>query len=225
MIIPKEYPSKEVLQSIATVYRRRGYDVSVEPSGRDLPAFLADATPDLIAHRGDEHLVIEVKHSPKGVDPAQLNAIAERIAKEPGWRFVVLAVPQAANVQHGTLQTVDEPSIKRQVEEADSLLRSGHVAAALMLVWAALEAILRLLVVRHHLSITRADAASLIRLLVSEGVIGDDAFRQLNDGLALRNALAHGARVIDKESADEGASVTRTLSKLSDALLRELAAA
>ena len=224
MITPKEYPSKKVLQRIADDYRRRGYEVSIAPTGNDLPGFLSHDTPDIIAHRGDEHLVIEVKHSPKDVDPVQLRAIADRIESEPGWRYVVLATPEAAREQQ-SLQTVDEQTVRRQLKESQLLLDSRHPEAALMLVWAATEAVLRLLVTRHHLRITRGDAASLIRLLASEGLIGEDAFGQLIDGLELRRSVAHGSRALSMDSADEAAKVTRTLASLSEGLLRDLAVA
>src|SRR5688572_13574751 len=91
MITPKDNPPREALERVASEYRERGYRVLVEPRGRDLPGFLRDANPDLIATRGDETLVIEVKNSPKDVDPVQLRVLSERIAAQRGWRFVVLA--------------------------------------------------------------------------------------------------------------------------------------
>jgi hypothetical protein len=222
MITPKEGHSRELLERIADDYRRRGYNVVVEPKGNDLPRFLSGATPDIIARGATESLVIELKSSPKDVDPAQVNAIAQRIAKEPGWRFVLMATKPEQTLPGSEVSTLDEKSIRHGLAEASSLLNSGHLEAALMIAWAATEAILRLIVARHELPVDRYDPATLIRSLVSEGYIGEDAFRQLNDAFRLRSALAHGFRPSRKESAAEAKQATQALSRLSQTLLGEL---
>src|ERR687895_149936 len=112
MITPKEAPSRAVLERVAEEHRRRGYDVVIEPRGSNLPAFMPDVTPDLIAHRGDEHLVIEVKGSPRDVDRGQLSAIAQRVATQPGWRFVLMASGPDSDATLGTgLDLLDEQPI------------------------------------------------------------------------------------------------------------------
>ena len=48
------------IQAAIQAYRGKGYDVSIEPQGGQLPDFLQAFRPDLIAHKGDEHIVVEV---------------------------------------------------------------------------------------------------------------------------------------------------------------------
>src|SRR5947207_14926270 len=91
MITPKEAPSREVLERIADDYRRRGYQVIVGPRGPDLPEFLSDATPDIIARGAHDSIVIEVKERPEHIDPAKINAVAQRVREQPGWQFVLMA--------------------------------------------------------------------------------------------------------------------------------------
>src|SRR6266568_4860926 len=202
MIIPKESPSREVLERIAEGYRRRGYDVLVEPRGKDLPPFLSDATPDLIARRGSGGLVIEVKRSPERVDPNQLNAIAKRVSEHPGWHFVLMATePKGPETSNEPSSPLDEDDIRQRLDETRSLLNEGHLEAALMLGWAATEAILRLIAAREGLSLDRNDTRSLLRSLASEGFIGSEDFRQLNNALRLRSPIAHGMRGLPAESA------------------------
>src|SRR3954468_13607670 len=119
MITPKEYPSRDMLDRVAEDYRKRGYRVWVEPREKDLPDFLRDATPDLIAEREGEHVVVEVKRSPSDVDRRQLDETSRRIAAHPGWRFVVMA--SAPDVRPDEL-LLDEQGIQRQLREANSLL-------------------------------------------------------------------------------------------------------
>ncbi|SRR6266566_1862591 len=223
MIIPKESPSREVLERIAQDYRRRGYEVFVEPRGKDLPPFLSDVTPDLVARRGSEGLVIEVKSSPERVDPSQLNAIAKRVSEHPGWHFVLMATdPRGLETSNELLSPLEEDDIKRRLEETRSLLNAGHVEAALMLGWAATEAILRLIVAREELSVDRNDTRSLLRSLASEGFIGSEDFRNLNNAFLSRGSIAHGMRGLPVESANEAKLATESLLAISQTLLREL---
>ena len=54
---------REALKQYADWYSRQGYQVSVEPSPRELPEFLRTLTPDLIAHRDGENIALEIKTS------------------------------------------------------------------------------------------------------------------------------------------------------------------
>ncbi len=223
MITPKETPSRAILERIAEDYRRRGYDVVVEPRGANLPPFMPDATPDLIAHRGDEHLVIEVKHSPQDVGRGQLSAIAKRVAGQPGWRFVLMANgPESDTALDSGLNLLDEQSIKRRFDEANWLVENGHPEAALMLAWASIEALLRLIAVREGLASPRTDPASLLRSAASEGLIGRDEFARLNDAFRLRSAFVHGFRPAPGDYSREAVAATKALSDISESLLAEL---
>jgi hypothetical protein len=224
MITPRESPPRAVLERIADDFRRRGYDVVVEPRGRDLPSFLAHATPDLIARRGDENLVVEVRRLRRDVDPTRLSAVAERVAREPGWRFVLMATRPEDATEDGELATLDEATLRQRLAEADALPEKGHPEAALMVAWAATEGIIRLLVARHRIPIERDDAPVLIRTLASEGYVDEHAFRELNDAFRLRSAVAHGRRSLEHGFTAEAHEATRALARHSQALLRELPA-
>jgi HEPN domain-containing protein len=223
MITPKESPGRAILERIAEDYRRRGYDVVLEPRGASLPDFISDATPDIIAHRGDEHLIIEVKGSPHQGDRGQLHAIARRVAEQPGWRFVLMATgPQPDTTPDSELNLLDEQSIRRRFDEANSLVERGHLEAAFMLAWASIEALLRLLLVRDGLAPPRADPASLLRTAASEGLIGREEFARLNDAYRLRSAFVHGFRPSPGDYSREAVAATKALSTISESLLAEL---
>ena len=51
----------EIIAKVAEDYRRRGYEVDVEPDGPSVPEFLGDFRPDLIARSPTEAVVVEVK--------------------------------------------------------------------------------------------------------------------------------------------------------------------
>ena len=54
---------REALRQYADWYSRQGYQVSVEPSPRELPEFLRTLAPDVIARRDGENIVVEIKTS------------------------------------------------------------------------------------------------------------------------------------------------------------------
>ena len=224
MITRSESPDRTSLERIADGYRRRGFEVIVQPRGADLPSFLADSSPDLIARRGAENLLIEVEDSAKDVDPAHVDSIAQRVAAQPGWRFVIMAPAPTRTLKGADLTTLDEDAILARLDESNDLLRSGHLEAALMVAWAATEGIIRLLIARHRLAIQRDDAPTLIRSLVSEGYVDEDEFRALNEAYQFRSEIAHGRRPPRDESAREAARVAEVLAAISRALLEELPA-
>src|SRR3982750_3337660 len=180
MITPREGRSRDLLEGVAEDYRRRGYEVVVEPRGSDLPAFLAADAPDLIAQRDDEHLVIQVKQSPNVVDFPQLNSIRDRVSHQPGWRFVLMAAkPTGSDFLTGNLAPLDEAGIKENLSQAESLAKSGYAAAALMLAWSATEGLLRLLLSDLPEGSVSVAPAFLVRSASSDGLIAADDFARL----------------------------------------------
>jgi Holliday junction resolvase len=69
---------------IAKRYEERGYTVSVGPSVAEIPFSLGNFRPDILASRGDEHLIIEVKSSAERVDPAVYFEVDELVQQHPG---------------------------------------------------------------------------------------------------------------------------------------------
>ena len=51
----------DAVAAVAESYRRRGYQVEIEPDDTGLPPFLLGFRPDLIARSASENVVIEVK--------------------------------------------------------------------------------------------------------------------------------------------------------------------
>ncbi len=220
MISPGDAPSRGVLERIAADHRARGYDVVVEPRGSDLPAFLVGTTPDLIAHRGGEHIVIEVKSSPQDVDRLQLTTIADRVAAHHGWRFVLMASDPRVN-DRSVGSVLDEGTVRRRLDEARSLADSGHSEAALLLAWGALEALLRRIVDTEE-GRRRNDPASLLRSAASEGLVGPDDWTRLNEAFRVRTAIAHGTQPLPEPGTQDPGAAVRALTRIAESLLSEL---
>lgn len=186
---------RQRLERIAEEYRSKGYDVLVEPSGPDLPPFLGDHRPDLIARRGDERLVVKLKPSSSEAEHDQVRGLAERIEREPGWRFVLIAASPAEELLPGErLALLSDPEVEQHLRQARLLLQSGQREAALLLAWAAIEGQLRALAKREEIPLPRPDTLTLLRQLVSLGLIDRDHYGTLTEAFRARSAVAHGFR-------------------------------
>lgn len=184
-----------MVQQVADEYRGKGYDVVLEPEADQLPTVLAGYRPDIIARRGDETVVVEVKSRHSLRRPPQLEALAKAVRELPGWRFeLVVARPDIAFPLPELTEPWDEDQVSEALHEARQLLRTGHPAAALLLAWAATEAALRLLASKEAVTIERWEANALLNGLTTSGVLTRQRYKTLREALELRNAVAHGLK-------------------------------
>ena len=80
---------REIMRQYADWYAEQGYQVSVEPSPRELPEFLRTLAPDMIARRDGENIVVEIKTS----SPASLETVqrpARALDHRAGWKLQVV---------------------------------------------------------------------------------------------------------------------------------------
>ena len=89
-----------------------------------------------------------------------------------------------------TILAVSTSEIANQIAEVRALNEDGHPGAALLLGWAALEAIARIALV-DRLSKPQT-AGSILETLAFEGYVSPSEADQIRSLVALRNKLAHG---------------------------------
>ena len=184
---------RQRLERIAEEYRSKGFYVLVEPSGSDLPPFLGKHHPDLIARRGDEQLVIEVKASRSDAGPDEVRELAESVKNEPGWRLVLIASSPAEELIPGErLSLLSDTEVEQHLRQASLLLASGQREAALLLAWASIEGQLRSQAKREEIPLPRPDTLTLLRQLVSLGLIDREQHTLLSKAFRARSAVAHG---------------------------------
>src|SRR5579863_7864070 len=122
------------------VWRRKGYTVVREPSPQQLPSFLQGLRPDAIATGASPSLVIEVASGQGPCKERLLHRLKSALDGHEDWRLEVVYVGS-----EGT------PMAPASVEAAEAALQRVRVLApsdpkaALLLAWAAIEAIGRLL--------------------------------------------------------------------------------
>jgi hypothetical protein len=194
MVTPTANIERERLLQLADEYRNKGYNVLLHPTLEDLPSFFKNYHPDMIARRGDEAVVIEVKSrsSLNSSSTQYLRNLAQVVEQHPGWRFeLVMTNPEDAPYfpkAEGSLQE-DEIELRLQVARQ---LATQNLDSAILYSWSLVEATLRLIAEYEALSLQRFDPLYLVKKLVTEGIISRSEYQLLMDALSLRNAIAHG---------------------------------
>jgi hypothetical protein len=184
---------RKAISQYAEWYAQKGYQVSVEPSPRELPEFLRTLAPDMIAQRDGENVVVQIKTS----SPTSFEAIqklARALDHRAGWELQVVYVdlpdpewqpPPRLPATKDLLARLD--LIGRASEDED------QNRLEFLLLWSIIEA-----AARHRLSASkipptsRISSSALLKMLLTDGIIEDDDYAVLRRGLAARNAIAHG---------------------------------
>ncbi len=180
------------LETVTEEYRNAGYEVIPTPSPAHLPPALYRHRPDLLAVRGDEHVVVEVTVGGESGGP-RLGALAEAVASLPGWHFRLVVLPRGELWEHGAAAEPSEADIEASLQDADALAETRPVAA-LLLAWGATEAALRTSASRLGVSAAPDGASVVLGRLAYEGILDGADYDTLRSARLLRNAAAHGYR-------------------------------
>ncbi|HEX8213475.1 MAG TPA: restriction endonuclease [Longimicrobium sp.] len=191
------------VSEIAARYAEQGYSVRVEPSTGELPFDLGSYRPDLLAEKGDEHFLIEVKTGNNHISVERVRELAEEVGQHPNWRFLLVT---AEDLEIGDTPAAAErllswQELKEHARTAGQLLELGLSAAALLSSWAVFEGLLRHQAERALLPIERFATSALLKHLYSYGEISMAQFDEAMQALEIRNRVAHGFAADDVEDA------------------------
>ena len=179
-----------IAQKAAKEYRSKGYEVTLAPK----LDFLRGMTPDLLASRGDERIVVEVKSRSSLAADRRVAEMARIIAEKPGWSFdlVLVAEPEKLDSPEGA-RSFEHDEILRTLEAAERLIETGLPDAAFVIAWSACEAGIRARLA--ELGVQDSDITTPLFTLdraVFEGVLSREEYQVLNRMLPYRNAFVHG---------------------------------
>jgi hypothetical protein len=194
---------RRLLQLLRPRYEAQGYLFIEYPRGDALPAVLEGFRPDAIAIGPQKNIVIEIKLRRGRPSQDQLQALSEQLRKHPDWELQV--------IYGNELDLQDEPSpapsrleIEKQIDEAQGLSELGHHRAALILAWAALEAIARAAAPGEVIGGSSRAPRQVLEILERMGRLTFEEAGQLRNALLLRNAVVHGDYQREVGGADVG---------------------
>jgi hypothetical protein len=190
---------REHLERIAREYRDAGFDVDLQPPREALPPGVP-YLPDLVAVRGDEKVVVDLKLAHRSRDLEQWSELASALERH-GWKFrlIVIGADEAPVIDYSSAQ-LDE--IVAKLGKADELAATS-IDAALLLAWAGFEAAARRALLLRERSLVRpTTSVALAKQLVHHGLLDQDELESLTPIAARRNAVAHGATASDVTPSD-----------------------
>jgi REase_AHJR-like protein len=189
-------------RAIAEEYRSRGYEVIEAPTPEQLPDFISGYDPALLIRKGKEAIVVEVKSRSSLAKDSRIRDLARLLQTKPNWNFELVVVGEEENVSPPEgARPFEREDILRGIEEAERLFESGFSEAALLLAWSTLEATLRVLAEEEGLSLDRLTPTNILKQVVIHGVISRNDYSFLMNVMKYRNALAHGFKTTEFDSA------------------------
>jgi len=203
-----EIPEGDVLESLLPKYRAEGFDVFVNPSPSILPPFMQSYRPNAVALRRDKKIAIEVVRSPES-SGRKIQDLQSLFAPQTDWELRVFYV--SPGVAERPFEVASASTTRKAVQRVLDLKRDGHKLPALVMAWAALEALGRALMPDE---LRRPQTpARLIEVLASAGYLTPLEADSLRAAIALRNAAVHGGLepVVDDNLLDQFIAVLQML--------------
>jgi len=177
-----------VLALLRNRYEAEGFSFIEHPDRADLPAFMQGYQPDALALGKDKFIAIELKLRRDADLEKSLKAISERFRGQLRWEFRVVYGDEVEDQQ---IAAPTPEQIRVQLEEAENLLAQDHPRAALVLGWAAVEAIARSLSADFPASGSRT-MRQAIELLEHLGRLRFREAQELRRLVPLRSKVVHG---------------------------------
>ncbi|NJL88825.1 MAG: hypothetical protein HC916_02725 [Coleofasciculaceae cyanobacterium SM2_1_6] len=181
---------------VAENYRQQGFEVVINPSTSLIPFDLGSYRPDIIIiakKPSDENYIIEIKKSASRISVDRYRAIAEIVAQQNGWRFLLITgddVSLEGTKDHAELLTWEQ--MLQRKAQAQKFLESGEVEVAFLYLWGILEAAMRQQAKNVAIPIERFPANSLINHLYSQGELSIEQFDRVKEMQTVRDRLVHG---------------------------------
>ena len=184
---------RERIQSLAEGYRLQGYEVIEEPSQEQLPEFLAGFRPDMVVHKEDESVVIEVKRHASLHKNSEVAELARKLRSQPGWSFkLVFTEPGERLTISEAAIPFDRENILYCIKEAENLLAEGYAEAAMTRALAAADGTVRLMTMEEGFHTDLYTSPYLLSLATWEGIISADDYRFLRETMRIRDTYING---------------------------------
>jgi len=192
------------LQRLAEQYTQEGYFVLTHPDADHLPGFAAAFSPQIIAKRADENVIVEVKRDRADLESDPNVPVQAGITNaQPGWRYDLVILSEGDPFRRISREarepTPDE--IIAQLAQVDQMLREGDIPAASVFAWASLEAAMRQAASDAELHMPRQTTGELLRTLYGNGLFTREQFDRLTRSYRLRTEIVHGLIPLAIEAA------------------------
>ena len=189
-----------------------GYQV-VDSSSHEIPQWLRDLNPDIIALREDKQLIVEFRNSQKVKTPGYLHRISETTKKYPSWHLWI-----ASEEKNIVDELISLSEIKDNLEKSAKEFSEGNLEISFLHSWSCTEAIMRWILIQNNIKPYLDTTRQIISAIHSDGYMEKADYLLLTKSLDIRNRFVHGMRTeIRPQDASELISCAyRLLAELED---------
>lgn len=183
------------IRQVAKDYEKNGYNVIIEPRGNDIPTFIQNYEPDIIATNEKETVIIEIKSRDDLKTIEMFKDIADIVNKKEKWRFELIVTAPKKKIEtekSGLNNDYEISEIRTNLLQVKGLLNQGIIQASFILGWANLESLSRQLLLKDKKNLTKKDTLVLIKTLFSFGYLTRADYASLEKLFQVRNRIVHG---------------------------------
>lgn len=192
----KSLEHKKMLSKLATEYQSHGYEVEFNAMLPQLPMNLQKFRPDLVARRGDETVILEVKSYIEMSNDKQLGQLAKTINEIPGWRFEVVILKPKKEQPGTNPELLRVSDINNRTLIASKLIDRNEFDLALLIIWTNVEALLRHVVNTEGIQLENQSTEYILKNLLSNGLLTQKDYQLLSEVVIYRNKLVHGYKIL-----------------------------
>jgi hypothetical protein len=184
---------------IAEELASRGWQVIRDPDPSLCPFDTDGYRPSLLARRGDENVIVEVRTRGRLFSTSRFMDVAREVRRHAGWRFVRVTPEDVdvAVVPEGGDPVPSWEQLGERIARAERLYRAEEVERAFLSLWVALEGMLRREAVETAIPVERLATRVLLDQLYSYGDLGMEWFESARALLEVRDRVIHGFRTDD----------------------------
>lgn len=176
-----------MLENIVPQLEAEGFEVIARPSRHRLPPFMQSYSPDAIALREDKNLAIEVLRK-GGSSEKKLDELRNLLVGHRDWELRVYWISPASVPE--PIEPSAPEDIGQAIKTIEHLAGEGRLAPALLMSWAALEALGRGL--SPETIVRPQTPGRLTEVLAAEGYVTPTEADLLRRVASVRNRLIHG---------------------------------
>ena len=181
------------LLEVANEYKKKGYEVTIEPSISQRPEFLYGFQPDLIVISVNDKVIVEVKTTSSLQQMEYLKSLAQKVEEQKEWRLeFVLTNPREDQIISDEWSIIPISKLQGRLNQANSLFKRKQTEGAILLLWVTLEAALQHLANQEKTHISNSYSKLLVKQLFSLGILDVNEYEILNQAADLRNKIFHG---------------------------------
>lgn len=183
-------------------YEKEGYSVILKPSGIDLPEFLSGFEPNMIAHKGDVHVVVEVKSQPTLTTAKYLPELVKSVNSIPGWRVdLIVTNPKEIRLIDEGAKELELEKVHARINTVQHLVSIEQLEAALLLSWSVVEGTLRLIALRDEVELESDNSGTIVHDMLYWDLISIEDYYLFREAVQTQRLLIHGLNTPDIEAA------------------------